>query len=360
MNISSPFIDRPVATTLLTIGVVLAGAVAFRLLPVSPLPRVDLPTISVSASLPGASPETMAATVAMPLERSLGLIAGVTEMTSTSALGSSRIVLQFDLDRDINGAARDVQAAINAARSSLPTGLNGNPSVSQGQSRRCADHDPGAHVGDDDAGADVRRRVDDHRAEALAARGRGPGPGRRQLASRGARRDQPAGALQVRHRLRGRAHGARVGQRQPPERRRRRRRAQLADRRQRPGEDRPRVPAADRRLSQRRPGGAHRRRGGRRLRAGPAQCGIVQRQAVGARDREPAAERQHHRDRRSRDGAHPHAARVDSGRHRSPGDDGAHHDHSRVAARRRPHARACRWRWSCLSCSCSCATAGRR
>ena len=128
MNISSPFIDRPVATTLLTIGAVLAGAVAFRLLPVSPLPRVDLPTISVSATLPGASPETMAATVAMPLERSLGLIAGVSEMTSTSALGSSRIVLQFDLDRDINGAARDVQAAINASRSSLPTGLNGNPS----------------------------------------------------------------------------------------------------------------------------------------------------------------------------------------------------------------------------------------
>ena len=128
MNISSPFIDRPVATTLLTIGFTLAGAVAFRLLPVSPLPRVDLPTISVSAQLPGASPETMAATVAMPLERSLGLIAGVTEMTSSSALGSTRIVLQFDLDRDINGAARDVQAAINAARSSLPTGLNGNPS----------------------------------------------------------------------------------------------------------------------------------------------------------------------------------------------------------------------------------------
>ncbi len=127
MNISMPFIDRPVATTLLTFGFALAGAVAFRLLPVSPLPRVDVPTISVSASLPGASPETMAATVAMPLERSLGLIAGITEMTSSSALGSTRIVLQFDLDRDINGAARDVQAAINAARSSLPTGLNGNP-----------------------------------------------------------------------------------------------------------------------------------------------------------------------------------------------------------------------------------------
>ena len=127
MNISAPFIDRPVATTLLTIGIALAGAVAFRLLPVSPLPQVDFPTISVQASLPGASPETMAATVATPLERSLGRIAGVTEMTSSSALGSTRITLQFDLSRDIDGAARDVQAAINAARSLLPSGLPNNP-----------------------------------------------------------------------------------------------------------------------------------------------------------------------------------------------------------------------------------------
>ncbi len=127
-SISAPFIDRPVATTLLTIGLTLVGAVAFRLLPVSPLPRVDIPTITVSASLSGASPETMAATVAAPLERSLGRIAGITEMTSASALGSTRIVLQFDLGRDINGAARDVQAALNAARSALPSGLNGNPS----------------------------------------------------------------------------------------------------------------------------------------------------------------------------------------------------------------------------------------
>jgi multidrug efflux pump len=127
MNPSAPFIDRPVATTLLTLGVALAGAIAFRLLPVSPLPQVDFPTISVQASLPGASPETMAATVATPLERSLGRIAGITEMTSNSALGSTRITVQFDLDRDIDGAARDVQAAINAARSLLPTGLPGNP-----------------------------------------------------------------------------------------------------------------------------------------------------------------------------------------------------------------------------------------
>jgi len=127
LNLSAPFIARPVATTLLTIGLALAGAAAFRLLPVSPLPQVDFPTISVSASLPGASPETMAATVATPLERSLGRIAGVTEMTSSSSLGSSRVTLQFELARDIDGAARDVQAALNAARSLLPTGLPGNP-----------------------------------------------------------------------------------------------------------------------------------------------------------------------------------------------------------------------------------------
>jgi len=126
-GLSSVFIKRPVATWLLTLAIVLAGAVGFRFLPVSPLPQVDFPTISVSASLPGASPETMAATVATPLERALGRIAGITEMTSSSSLGSTRITLQFDLNRDINGAARDVQAAINAARNLLPTGLPSNP-----------------------------------------------------------------------------------------------------------------------------------------------------------------------------------------------------------------------------------------
>jgi multidrug efflux pump len=127
MSLSGPFIRRPVATTLLTVALALAGAVAFRLLPVAPLPQVDFPTISVNVSLPGASPETMAATVATPLERTLGVIAGVSEMTSTSTLGSSRITLQFDLSRDIDGAARDVQGAINAARAMLPTGLPNNP-----------------------------------------------------------------------------------------------------------------------------------------------------------------------------------------------------------------------------------------
>jgi len=122
------FIHRPVATILLTIAIALAGILSFRLLPVAPLPQVDFPVILVSASLPGASPETMASSVATPLERSLGRIAGVSEMTSTSSLGSTRIILVFDFDRDINGAARDVQGAINAAQSLLPTGMPSRPS----------------------------------------------------------------------------------------------------------------------------------------------------------------------------------------------------------------------------------------
>jgi multidrug efflux pump len=127
MNISAPFIQRPVATTLLTVAVALAGAIAFEVLPVAPLPEVDFPTISVSASLPGGSAEIMASSVATPLERQFGHIAGVTEMTSASTLGSTSITIQFDLSRDIDGAARDVEAAINAARTYLPANLPGNP-----------------------------------------------------------------------------------------------------------------------------------------------------------------------------------------------------------------------------------------
>ena len=127
MNISAPFIQRPVATTLLTIGVTLVGLVAFRFLPVASLPQVEFPTINVSATLPGGSPETMATSVAAPLEHQFTRIAGVTEMTSTSMLGSANITLQFDLSRDIDGAARDVQAAIMAARSDLPTTLPNSP-----------------------------------------------------------------------------------------------------------------------------------------------------------------------------------------------------------------------------------------
>jgi len=127
MNLSAAFIRRPVATTLLTVGVALAGAIAYSVLPVSPLPQVDFPTISVGAGLPGASPEIMASSIATPLEREFGHIAGVTEMTSGSSLGTTSITLQFDLSRDIDGAARDVEAAINAARTYLPANLPGNP-----------------------------------------------------------------------------------------------------------------------------------------------------------------------------------------------------------------------------------------
>ncbi len=128
MTLSEPFIRRPVATSLLAVAVALAGALAFANLRVAPLPQVAYPTIIVSAGLPGASPETMAASVATPLERQFGRIAGVTEMTSSSGLGSTTVVLQFDLARDIDAAARDVQAAINAARAQLPANLPSNPS----------------------------------------------------------------------------------------------------------------------------------------------------------------------------------------------------------------------------------------
>jgi multidrug efflux pump len=128
MNISEPFIRKPVATTLLVVAIALAGAAAYRLLPVSPLPQVEFPTISVNAGLPGASPQTMASSVATPLERQFGHIAAVTEMSSSSALGSTSLTLQFDLNRDIDAAARDVQAAINAARGYLPANLPNNPS----------------------------------------------------------------------------------------------------------------------------------------------------------------------------------------------------------------------------------------
>src|ERR1700756_2262607 len=127
MNISGPFIRRPIGTTLLTVALLLSGALAFQFLPVAPLPQVEFPVISVGAGLPGASPETMASSVATPLERQFGRIAGVNQMTSSSQLGSTSITLQFDLSRNIDAAARDVQAAINAARGQLPANLPSNP-----------------------------------------------------------------------------------------------------------------------------------------------------------------------------------------------------------------------------------------
>ena len=184
MNISAPFIHRPVATTLLTVAIALAGAVAFTLLPVSPLPQVDFPTISVAAGLPGASPEIMASSVATPLERQFGRIAGVTEMTSSSYLGTTSITLQFDLNRNIDGAARDVQAAINAARSYLPANLPSNPTYRKVNPADAPIMILALTSDIYDRGQPVRRRLDDHAAEAVADSGRGPGDRRRQLAAR--------------------------------------------------------------------------------------------------------------------------------------------------------------------------------
>src|SRR6201981_676600 len=127
MNISAPFIRRPIGTSLLTIALLMSGILAFQFLPVAPLPQVEFPVISVNAGLPGASPEPMASAVATPLERQFGRISGVNQMTSTSQLGSTNITMQFDLSRNIDAAARDVQAAINAARGQLPANLPSNP-----------------------------------------------------------------------------------------------------------------------------------------------------------------------------------------------------------------------------------------
>src|SRR6267154_2388546 len=127
MNISAPFIRRPIATSLLTVALLLAGILGYTRLPVAPFPQIEYPVVQVQAGLPGASPSTMASAVATPLERQFGRIAGVTQMTSTSQLGSTNVVLQFDLNRNIDAAARDVQAAINAARGQLPPNLPNNP-----------------------------------------------------------------------------------------------------------------------------------------------------------------------------------------------------------------------------------------
>ena len=168
MSFSWAFIRRPVGTTLLTVAVAIAGAIAFMVLPVSPLPQVDFPTINVSAGLPGASAAIMAASVATPLERQLGHIAGITEMTSSSSLGNSNITMQFDLSRNIDGAARDVQAAINAARTYLPANLPSNPSYRKVNPSDAPIMILGLTSDKYDVDEDLRSGVNHPRAEAFA------------------------------------------------------------------------------------------------------------------------------------------------------------------------------------------------
>ncbi len=163
-GVSGPFIRYPIATSLIMVGILFVGVVSFLNLPVAPLPQIDFPTIQVSASLPGASPETMASNVAQPLERQFAQIPGVTETTSTSGLGVTTVVVQFDLDRNIDGAANDIQAAINAAGGQLPKNLPSAADLSKGQSRRQPDYDPLGDIGRD--ASDRSRRQRRHQARA--------------------------------------------------------------------------------------------------------------------------------------------------------------------------------------------------
>ena len=315
MNISAPFIARPVATTLLTIAIALAGLMGFSRLPVSPLPQVDFPTISVSATLPGASPETVSTSVAEPLERHLGQIADVTEMTSQSGIGQARITLQFDVSRDIDGAARDVAGGDQRRARRLADQPAEQSDLPQSQSGRCADLDPGADLEDDDAGPDVRRREQHLGAAAVATERHRQRQYRRLEPSGGARRAQPAGAVQLRHRARGRARRACLGQRQQPEGHDRRRQPAFSDLHQRPGERCRRLRAAGDCLPQRRSGPPHRRRRSLRLRSGQSQSRHVRRPAFGSGHPLPSAERQHHRDRRRREGGAAASGSGHAGRH---------------------------------------------
>ena len=295
MNISAPFIARPVATTLFTIGIALAGALAFFKLPVAPVPQVDIPTVRVLAQLPGASPETVANSVASPLERHLGQIADVTEMTSSSSLGLTSIALQFGSgSRHRRRRAR--RAGGHQRREGGPADEPAHePDLSQGQSGRRADRHSGSDLQDADARPDVRRGEQCFAAAALATGRRRTGHHRRRDAARRARRTQSRGAKQIWREHGGRARRARLGQRQQPERRHRRGLATLSDLRQRSGHARRRLCAAGHRLSQRRRGAFEGRGHGPGLGRRPAQRRIFRRGPGGRGDSVHAARRQYHR-----------------------------------------------------------------
>jgi multidrug efflux pump len=226
---SEIFIRRPVATILLTIGIIFAGLLGYSQLPVSPLPQVDFPVISVQANIPGASPDTMASSVAAPLERHLGQIADVNEMTSQSTLGSTRITLQFGLDRNIDGAARDVQAAIVAARVDLPTSLRQNPTYHKVNPADAPIMVIAMSSTTRTAGQlyDLASNILQQRLSQLPGIGEVDISGAARGPAGGARRDQSRRDLPLRHRARGHSRRAGVRQRQQPEGRDRRRRLSL-------------------------------------------------------------------------------------------------------------------------------------
>ena len=246
MNFSYPFIMRPVGTTLLAIGLLLVGIVAYRFLPVASMPNVELPTIRVSASRPGADPAIMAATVAAPLERQLGTIAGVTEITSVSSLGSTTITVQFDLDRKIDGAARDVQAAINASLTDLPSDLPSIPSFRKSNPAATPMLILALTSKTVLAERDLRRGRHRGGAAHRAGAGRRRRDGERRRAAGGARARQSGRDRVRRHLARAGAHRDRRRERAEPARRVRRQRAGRDHRHQRPAAPRARLQDADR------------------------------------------------------------------------------------------------------------------
>ena len=341
MNIALPFIRRPIGTTLMAIGLFLVGVAAYIDLPVASLPSIDFPTIMVSASRPGASPEIMASTVAAPLERRLGEISGVTELTSTSSLGSTSIVVQFDMSRNIDGAARDVQAAINAALSRSAERSADGADVPQGQPGRRAGADPGADLANAGAERDLRHRRHGRRPAHLADRRRRRRQRERRRAAGDPRPRQPGPPRQHGPVDRGRPRRHRRGQCHGAGRHLRRRRRC----------PRPSAPTTScatpvdyKSLVVKTSDGAVVRLGDiASIEAGTRNtrsAALVQRAARRAADHHQAGRCQRHRDRRQVQALVPELQTLDSGRHR---------DHGAVRPHARPSARACttcssRWR----------------
>ena len=337
-GISAPFIHRPVATTLVMVAIFLVGLVAFPSLPVAPLPQVDFPTISVSAALPGASPETMATSVAQPLERQIAQIPGVSQMTSTSSLGATAITVQFDLDRNIDAAANDIQAAINAAGGPIAEGPADPADLSQGQPVRHAHSHP---VGP------VRRRPD-HRRRRRGGKHprpahqpdfrRVPGAGRRPADPGDPHPDRPGEAGREEPSAGGRAGADRHCDGRQPERRDHRTEAGFHDLRQRPADHRRTLERRDRRLSQRRSRARARHRPSRRGSDRHHSGGLVERQAQRLPGRVQAARRERHQHRRGdqEDADEPRGG--DSALNSCQGALRPHDDHPRIGQGRRADA----------------------
>ncbi len=361
MNFSAPFIKRPIATTLLTAALVLSGLSAFRVLPVSPLPQVDFPTVSVSASLPGASPEIMASSVATPLEREFGRISSVTEMTSQSTLGQVSITLQFDLNRNIDAATRDVESAINAARSYLPANLPSNPTYRKVNPADApimiialtSDKLPPSAL------YDAASTILEQRLSQIAGVGQVVVGGSSAPAVR--INVNPDAALRLRNRARQRAHGGRGANRQRGQGQLFGRRRTLVDRRQRSADEggglsrrssSPTATASRCRLSQ---GRERSRIRCKRVRS----MGLANGRRAALLIIFPAARRQHHHHGGRDQGGAAAAAREHRSHHRHEHRSRPNPDDSRLGGGHRADLAHLGRRWWCWSCSCSCGNIAR-